>query len=144
MDERIEVLLEMYRVQVQRSQHYENLRSSVTNYLFVVSAILVSIAALDQKLCGADAWIGATMTVLGVFGYAASVAHGRRSARHGKRAAAYRDELDRLLPEAEINNVRRRVPRTSTGLDTLWSMFPIFAGIVGAVITLTSAMLPDC
>jgi hypothetical protein len=132
--ESAEILLEMYKMQVGRSEHYESLRSSVVNYLIVVSMVLVSVAAADSRITPADSWIGATLTVLGVFGFGAVTAHARRSTRHGLRAAAYRNALDETVPDARINKIRKTISRTSTRLNFLWTIFPVMISFIGLAI----------
>lgn len=139
MNESAEVLLEMYKMQVDRSVHYETQRVSVVNILFVVTSILLSIAAFDHEFTGADVWLGVTLTSLGIFGLAASLAHGRRSKRHGERAQSYRNALDEAVPDARINEVRSLVPSTSTRLNLIWNLFPVFVVALGLVITFMAA-----
>lgn len=135
MDKKVEILLEIYKSQIDRSEHYESLRSSMINILFVISALLVSIAAFDAKFSGVDIWIGATLTVLGIFGFFASFAHGRRSYRHGKRAGEFRNSLDLAIPEAKINEIRAKIPRKPTHLNLIWNMFPVVVAFLGLMIT---------
>lgn len=134
-----EVLLEMYKVQVSRSEHYENMRGTLINYLFVISGVLISIAVFDRQFSGTDTWVGVTLTILGVSGFAASSAHGRRSWRHGARAKAYRDALDSEIPGARINAIRKTVPRTKTYLNLVWNAVPSLIAVIGLAITLLSS-----
>ena len=143
MDDKLEVLLEIYKSQVHRSEHYESLRSSVINILFVISALLVSIAAFDARFSGVDIWIGATLTVLGIFGYFASYAHGRRSLRHGKRAEEFRNAIDLAVPAAMINETFRKIPREPTRLNLIWNMIPIVVAFLGVVVMLLAIIGPD-
>lgn len=139
MDPKSEILFEMYKSQVSRSEHYESLRSTLVNFLFVVSGILVSIAVFDDKISSADIWVGSTLAILGLFGLAASAAHGRRSWRHGKRAAAYRNALDAEVPAAHINDIRNSVPKKRTYLNVIWNLIPAIITVLGIAIIIMSA-----
>ena len=133
-----QLLLEMYKVQVARSEHYEKIRGALVNYLFVISGVLISIAVFDQQLSGTDTWVGATLTILGISGFAASSAHGRRSWRHADRAKAYRNALDKALPDAQINAIRDSVPPTKSYLNLIWNLVPGLITIIGIAITYLS------
>jgi hypothetical protein len=129
-----ELLLEMYKGQVARSEHYENLRSAVTNVVLTLSSAFVALIAVDQTMSPYDVWWGFALIALGGFGYTASRLHSMRSRRHGKRAAAYRDELDKRQPTARINAVRLTVPDEHTHLHKVWSAAHIGIMAVGALV----------
>ncbi len=86
MTDKAEALLEMYKVQVHRSEHYDNQRAMITNVIITLSAALVALATFDNALSRADFWNGLFTALLGVFGWLASRLHGARSRRHGARA----------------------------------------------------------
>lgn len=136
MKDEAQLVLEMYRLQVARSEHYENLRSSATNLVVGLAAGLTGLATFDGELAPSDAGIGVGLMVLGLFGYAASRFHSQRALRHGKRAAEYRKVLDHMYPEAKINEIRRLVPRKPTHLNRLWTW--VHLGIVALGIALAA------
>lgn len=49
------LLLEMYRVQVSRSEHYEHLRATETNLVLGIAVGLVALATFDNDLTSGDA-----------------------------------------------------------------------------------------
>lgn len=135
MTDEMQMNLEMYKVQVARSQHYEGLRATLTNVILGVSAAVVALATFDKDLSKSDAFLGAAVILLGLFGYVASRAHSTRSQRHGDRAAAYRDKLDSLIASAAINETRDSVPGRPTNLDQLWSLVHVGVSLIGLALT---------
>jgi len=69
MQDEVEVLLEMYKVQVARSEHYEHQRAAVTGVAITLSAALVALITFDQVLSRTDAWGGLLIVLLGIFGF---------------------------------------------------------------------------
>jgi hypothetical protein len=133
-DEEFETLRLMYQVQNARSEHYEHQRATLTYVILTLAAALVALATFDTTLSPTDGWNGLLVTLLGAFGYTASILHGRRARRHGKRAEAYRNALDKRLPGAEINAIRRQVPEENTLLDNLWDDIHIAIVVIGLLL----------
>jgi hypothetical protein len=129
-----EVLLEMYKAQVARSEHYESLRAAIGSTLAVVAAGLVGLAAFDGKLTENDLISGLALVVVGVFGVVATRAHSDRARRHGKRAAGYRNSLDRRLPDAGINAERGQTPAQHTNLHLVWAGLHVLIAVIGAFV----------
>lgn len=142
MRDDLAIVLEMYKVQVARSEHYEGLRASLTNVILGLSAALVALATFDNTLSRRDAWLGGAVVWLGIVGYAASQLHGSRSRRHGHRAAAYRDRLDMLMPSAGVNVVRQQIPRERTWLNQVWSLVHLAVVLTGAALVGLSLLGP--
>ena len=142
MKDELEIVLAMYKVQVARSEHYEGLRAALTNVILGLSAALVALATFDNALSFRDSWLGAVIMWLGVVGYIASRLHSTRSSRHGHRAAAYRDMLDKLAPAAGINVVRQQVTQEPTRLNSVWSLVHLGVVATGAIIVGLSLLSP--
>jgi hypothetical protein len=138
MSDEAEVLLEMYKVQVQRSEHYEDQRAGVTNLVITLSAALVGLTTFDQTLSRADFWNGLLIVLIGIFGCIASKLHSSRSRRHGKRAAEYRNALNQLLPDAHINLIRDRIVEEKTYLYLVWGGLHLAVITIGIVISIFS------
>ena len=134
MKDEIEVLLEMYKSQIARSEHYENQRATITNLMISLAVALIALATLDGNITKSDIWVGLLLFLLGLFGYSASRLHSHRSRRHGKRAESYRNALDKKLPRAGINAIREKVPEESTYLYRIWNGIPVAIMIIGLFI----------
>jgi hypothetical protein len=134
MNDKAETLLEMYKAQVHRSEHYDNQRAVITNVIITLSAALVALATFDSKLSRADCWNGVFVFLLGGFGWLASRFHGDRSWRHGKRAAEYRNELDKALPGAGINEIRNRVAEKETHINRVWELLHVAIIVLGGLL----------
>ena len=129
-----ELVLAMYSQQVARSQHYETLRASLANIVLAVAAALVGIAGFDGIIDRFDAVFGVILVLLAAFGSTAAKLHSRRSDRHGKRAEAYRNALNIMLPDAMLNEIRNRVKGPPTHLDTVWASLNAGIGLVGVAL----------
>jgi hypothetical protein len=134
MREEVELLLEMYKSQVARSEHFETQRTTLTNVVLTLASALLALTAMDDRLTPPDAWLGASLVVLGAFGFLGSVFHARRAERHGDRAEAYRNAMDTLAPGAGINAVRGTVAAKRTYLNWIWSAIHGVIGLAGALV----------
>jgi hypothetical protein len=135
-------LLEMYKVQVARSEHYERLRASVGQTGVAMASALVALASFDGTYTASDSLSGVALIGTGVLGAISSRRHSNRSYRHGKRAQAYRDALDRRLPNAGINVERDEAPTASTNLYRVWEAIHIFVALMGAIIVVLGRLWP--
>lgn len=126
-----DAILEMYKIQIHRSEHYENQRVAVTNVVITLAAALVALATFDNDLSQADSFNGALIVLLGVFGLVATKLHGARAKRHGQRASEYRNALDQRLPNAGINKTRDLVPNQNTYLRRVWEMLHLAIILIG-------------
>lgn len=142
MKDAVELILEMYKIQIARSEHYEDLRATLTNVVLAISTGLSAVAMFDNTLSPGDGWLGATIVVWGIVGYSGSKLHANRSRRHGHRAAAYRDMLDKLVPTAGINVVRQQIAEERTWLNRTWSLVHLGVVITGLAIVLRSRFGP--
>jgi hypothetical protein len=140
MKDEAEALLEMYKAQVHRSEHYDNQRAMITNVVITLSAALIALATFDNKLSGTDWLNGFFIALLGGFGWLASRFHGERSWRHGKRAAEYRNELDKVLPDAGINVVRNRVTEKDTHINRVWELLHVAIIAMGALLIILAVL----
>lgn len=136
----VELLLSMYKEQVSRSEHYENLRSSASNIVLVLAGALTALAGMDGRITRADALFGALVLIVSVYGLAASRLHGVRAARHGRRAATYRDEIDMRVPTAMINAIRDRTPNERTYLNAVWTSVHGILALAGAALVLLALL----
>lgn len=142
MRDDVEIVLEMYKIQIARSEHYEDLRASLTNVVLTVSTALGAVATFDNTLSPGDAWLGAALCGWGLVGYLGSTLHANRSRRHGHRAAAYRDMLDKLVPAAGINVVRQQVAEERTWLNRVWGLVHLGVVVTGLAIVLRARFGP--
>lgn len=139
MTDELQAILEMYKIQVHRSEHYEGQRAIVSNLIVAIAAGLIALTTYDGALSASDSLVGALITILGLFGIAATKLHNNRSRRHGKRAAEYRDKLDRELPDAGINEVRNLFPRSGTYLNRVWLALHAVIAVMGLLIIVVLA-----
>jgi hypothetical protein len=134
----VDLLLEMYKQQVARSEHYEKLRSSISSLVLAIAVALIGIATARQPMVLADTVVGIAIIALGVFGYFSSLFHSKRARRHGETAGEYREAIDKIMPTARIDEihsgVRARYGRTH--LNRLWNLLNL-AIIAGGVLMLT-------
>ena len=127
------LLLEMYRIQVLRSEHYEKLRASISSLLFLVAASLVGfVASGNIETQGGTKLVGSIIIFVGLFGFMASAMHAQRASRHGKVAPAYREVLKQRYPSFKEAN--ELIPRERTHLNMLWSLLHFSISGVGIVI----------
>lgn len=130
----------MYQVQVTRSEHYENQRATLANLVLTLASALVALATFDGSISARDQGYGLLISLIGIFGFVASTIHSRRARRHGKRAEAYRNALDKRLPNAEINAIRRQIPEESTLLDRIWDDMHLAIIIVGIFLVILARL----
>jgi hypothetical protein len=141
----IDLLLEMYKQQVSRSEHFERLRSSISSLVLTLAVALIGVASYELRISAADIIIGAAIVLIGIFGYVASSLHSRRAERHGETAGAFREAMDKLLPTARIDEIYSGVKAHygRTHLNKLWARMHwaiIGSGILIMVMALLSTV----
>jgi hypothetical protein len=133
----IDLLLEMYKLQVSRSEHFERLRSSISSLVLTLAVALIGIATYDLQIDASDTLVGAAIVLLGIFGSIASSLHSRRAQRHGTTAGEFREAIDRLMPTAKVDEIHSRVRADydRTHINLLWAKLHWAIIGAGAVIT---------
>lgn len=127
------LLLEMYKVQVSRSEHYETQHLKFASLLLAISSGLVAIAAIDKGLGLYDIVIGFLVFLLGSLLVLSSWLHYERSLRHGKTAANIRTELE--TTHSKLEGLRREVaPHRMVRLHHLWYALGVFIMLAGGTI----------
>jgi hypothetical protein len=136
MQEHVAVALEMYQTQVARSEHFEGLRSAISNVVLALGGAAATLIVFDGEVSTADRQVAGFVMLLGVYGLVAIRQHNERAKNHGRRAGEYRNLLDDLVPLAKINWVREKHPRPPTLLNRVWMVPPLLVGMFGALIIL--------
>ena len=138
MQELVAVMLQLYQVQVARSEHFEQQRSAVSNLVLALGGGALTLAFFDGRLTSLDRPVDGIMLLLGVYGMVAVLQHSKRAQRHGRRAAGYRELLHELVPEARIEDVRadvrERLGGGRTFLNHIWVGPPLFITMIGIVL----------
>ena len=122
-----QVLLEMYKVQVGRSEHFEGLRERFTSLLLVITGALVGFVSIDEEANVIP--ISCLIVSMGAFGWVASRFHANRAYRHGKRAQAFREALSGRIQA--VDEAYNSVIRESTHINDIWSWLNIYIIVVG-------------
>lgn len=141
--EDVDLLLEMYKLQVSRSEHFERLRSSISSLVLTLAVALIGIATYELQIDASDAVVGAAIVLIGIFGNIASSLHSRRAERHGTTAGEYREAIDKLMPTAKIDEIHSgvRADYDRTHINLLWAK--LHWAIIGAgALIMVMAIVP--
>ena len=98
-----DVFWKMYEENVTQGRHHETQRSTVANLILIVAGATATIIGLDKEVTRPDWPFTVLMFAFSVFGYNFSRTHYRLFQLHMARARNYRDALDALLPQFNLD-----------------------------------------
>ena len=102
-----DILWKLYAEHCVQGRHHEVQRSTVIGIVLAVSVAILGIATLDKGLSGvSDIALSLFLVFLGLFGAGFSLKHYERFNLHMNRARFYRDELDRMITNQPIKNLK--------------------------------------
>ena len=144
----VELLLEIYKIQVSRSEHFEKLRFYMSGLILTLAVALLGVVSLDSPGGPTDALVGIAIAALGSFGFVASLLHSKRAERHGTLAGKYREQIDRLMPSAGFDATHSavRAEYRQTHLNRLWAylhLLIIGSGLLVAVLAIITTGPPE-
>jgi len=91
------VVLECYKMQVGRSEHFETQLLSVVRLHFTLVAVLLAVAGFDKSIVGTDdLLVGIAISFVGLMGLACVRTYSYRALRHGRTARQFRMRLDQI------------------------------------------------
>jgi len=137
---RCELLWRLYADNREYARAHEGQRSMAANLVVAVSAGLLGMATLDQKLTSADLPLTLFIIVVGLFGAVFSSKHYERTRLHLNRAKQYLKRLNELFPQDQIIELQkqgdseneRAFPRLShMKLNSLWNCFYLLISLLG-------------
>jgi len=117
MTDELEILQFMYQANATMRQHHEEQREKVTQLIILMGGALLGWIS-NAKFIPETRPIAFFVVLLGFFGWLISEKHYERSRRHIKIADAFRDKIDKLVPQAELKTLR------DNGLDKHKKDFP--------------------
>jgi hypothetical protein len=130
-------LLEMYKVQVSRSEHFERIRATLSTILLAIAAALVGFwTSIDEWR-----WLpSVTIILIGAFGVIATIRHSSRAKRHGQCAAAFRRQLYGVYPEIQQAYEDASIDRSPTGLNRVWRNLHVMVICLGVFLLAISGL----
>jgi hypothetical protein len=159
MDERVNILLQLYSEERLQARQSEDQRATLTNIIIVALAAGLAIVA-DQQFDMAWLAVAISLILLGSFGAIATRKYFERWLRHWNRAYAYREQLFSLFPSIPTElalftgrSVYGRNDRYESELDArfkfmkavklhiLWVSFHIIVALVGIGLLLVLVFL---
>lgn len=108
MQDENELLWRLYQDHVIHGRHHETLRATTTTVILAVAAGVLGLlgARHDWPPHNEDLPLTLFLILIGVFGALFTAKYHERFVFHTNRARAYRDVLDKNLPNVGINNLR--------------------------------------
>lgn len=142
MNDRTEVLLNMFNEHCIHGRQHETQRSTVTSILLSISAALVALVALDDSINKSDIPVGVFLIGIGIFGAIFCAKLYERFRLHMAHVKIYREKLEKLDPELKINELHWEAENNHTriaGLDIiplnkLWVFLNLFIACIGFLI----------
>ena len=92
-----DLLWGLYQEYRNHARHSETLRSTVNNYVMVVSSALITLATFDKNIDSSDLPLSLLMIFIGFIGVFFSVSYTERYNRHRERASQVRKHLDEMF-----------------------------------------------
>ncbi len=148
-----DILWGMYQEHCTQGRHHETQRATVTNLIVAVSAGIISLVTYDKQINLTDLPLTAFLTAIGLFGAALSHKHYERFCFHMDRAREYRNELDKLVPQAKITALKQAADdihkkHFSRGdlairLNWLWLCLHFLIAILGVLLSILAFLNID-
>ncbi len=127
-----DLLLEMYKLQISRMEHFERLRASLSTLLLAIAAALLGLSGSMEGGSASVLIVSACVFLLGLFGYFAATRHAERAQRHGKRARLYRLALYEKFENVAAAGLG--VKSKSSQLNRLWAALHIGVMVMGVIL----------
>ena len=143
--DRDEVIWKLYEDNRSYARFHEAQRSTATNLILVVSAGLLGLVTFDKNINLLDLPSVLLLSILGIFGSLFSAKQYERVRLHLNRARRYYIELDGLIPEAKIREIKqkgdedtkKRFPRLSKmRLNYFWVALHLMISAIGFILTI--------
>src|SRR4051812_2341920 len=96
-----ELLWRQYVERRTHARHVETIRTGATNYVLILTTILVAAAAIDNRVEADDLWFGLIITAMGLMLFLASMAYLDRYDNSMKVALCFLLELDEAFFQAQ-------------------------------------------
>jgi hypothetical protein len=96
-----ELLWRQYVERRTHARHVETIRTSATNYVLILTTILVAAAAIDKRVSADDLWVGLIITTMGLMLFLTSKAYLDRYDNSMKVALRFLLELDETFFQAQ-------------------------------------------
>ncbi|MGK7956419.1 MAG: hypothetical protein AB4063_14400 [Crocosphaera sp.] len=106
MDQR-ECYFSVYQEYREHARHSESTRETTSNFLLAISAAIIGVMTMDEKVSCQDTYLGLILIVLGWIGFFSSLAYTARYHRNRIRAFHIKQELDKLYTSDNNNQDNR-------------------------------------
>lgn len=146
MRDEVDVLLEFHKIQIERSEHYESQRSTVSGLVLTLASALVALATFDDALTRSDLALCFLVMGCGLLGLASSRVYYFRSLRHGRRASAYREAMSAIYPS--VDAIKRRVDKEHAlagrkgdlRLHQVWNALHLTIAVLGVILCVVALL----
>jgi hypothetical protein len=138
--ENTEILFKFYQEEWIQCRQHRDLRIKVTGVLLAVAGAITALIFFDKSITCADVIPSIILSLTGIFGAIFTMKEHERFSFHLERARAYRDELDRLLKDLNLKEIRETAGTISKGkhpilfnwkLNILWGIIHIIIFGIG-------------
>jgi hypothetical protein len=144
MAEATEILVSLIEENWNHIRHSEDQRATITNLIVIVVSIIQGV--LTQTGFTKNALpLTILLVLLGFYGLVTTAKLHERSRFHIKRARKFRDRLDTLCPDAQINLLQKLADEEHQSqhlilakkvrLSSLWLALHIFIALLGTIYT---------
>ena len=131
MADKSDIYLELLKEHQEYARHHEEHREKATNIILLIAGGLFTASSLKQPDM-LTIPLSFFIVVLGVYGAIISAKHYERSQFHLQRGRALRQELDRMIPDLRLNELKDRADaETQRNFPTLFPLrlFKMWIGI---------------
>ncbi len=123
MIDKNDLLLSMYNEQVAQARQHETMRGTATSLTFAIGSAIVSLIAASKT--SETEPLAILLIFIGTFGCLISLKHYERNRMHTKIAHAYRDSLEKALPESNLSALRAIARQRNELAHPLLSKVPL-------------------
>jgi len=134
----INIIMEFYKEQLAFCRHVEGQRSTMTNIILVVTAILLGFTFNDGVIIKSNWPFPALIILIGIFSYLFSMKHYERFKLHDKLSDRYREIIEKMVSEADVNREEINAELSkefgvihNQRLNAYWKGIPVAVTVLG-------------
>lgn len=143
--EKQELYWKYYESELQQAINHEKARENITNFILVISGIIVSLMVYDDKLQRTDLLLSLSLVILGIFGMIFNAKYYERFTFHYSRAKKYRNLLEEQIINFDLQILRENVFESNSKrfgiiadirLNWLWLALNLLISLFGIILTI--------
>lgn len=120
------IFTSLYSEHAAWSRHQESQRSSISNLIITITAISVGLISYDNKIDISDIPFSIFIVLIGLFGIIFVYKYYVQFKYHDSRVEAYKNQLNSIVPNADILDIEKKSDNDHRGKYSLFSKLNLY------------------